>query len=340
MRRLQSSPARRQRFTMMMSSTRWMLVAFAACAFAIDASAATFGKIVKISGDRQIVVGPLGTRSGAVTIQAFDSDGLPLANLGMVIQHSASGGRPCGQNRDEFGFAGFSAVDGYFGCGGSAAKSGLTDANGLFARQPTGSEFAPSAFLMAASPQLADPQGIPDIARYQYFSIVRAVNVPPGQPQVVVEYFHDGYRNYFNTIDQGEIDALDAGAFSGWQREVGSFIAWPSQAAAPAGAVSVCRFFASKFTSHFYTADAVECDAVVANFPEWQLETWQAYWILLPDRTSGTCPAGTMPVYRVFKPTSPNHRYVTDRVVRDTMVAAGWLAEGYGPDATIMCTPR
>ena len=32
-----------------------------------------------------------------------------------------------------------------------------------------------------------------------------------------------------------------------------------------------------------------------------------------------------------------NHRYTTSTVVRAQMEAAGWLREGYGPDATIMC---
>lgn len=306
----------------------------------LDAHGANFGKIVKVSGDRQIVVGPFGTQLGPFTVKVLDSDGLAFPNLGVVIQRTTSGGPVCASNRDEFGFAGFNSDNESISCGGNSGNSGLTDADGLITRQPNGTYLVPSAFLIGAGVQLGDQQGVPDIARYQYFSIVRAVNVPPGQPQVVVEYFHDGYRNYFNTIVQAEIDALDAGVFSGWQREVGSFIAWPTQAAAPPGAVSVCRFFASAFASHFYTADPAECDAVLAKFPDWQLETRQAYWIVLPDQATGDCPGGYQPVYRVLKPTSPNHRYVTDRVVRDTMVAAGWIAEGYGPDATIMCTPR
>jgi hypothetical protein len=32
-----------------------------------------------------------------------------------------------------------------------------------------------------------------------------------------------------------------------------------------------------------------------------------------------------------------NHRYMTSAVVRAQMEAAGWIREGYGPDATIMC---
>jgi hypothetical protein len=46
-------------------------------------------------------------------------------------------------------------------------------------------------------------------------------------------------------------------------------------------------------------------------------------------------------VYRVFsnRPDA-NHRYMTDRVVRDQMVAKGWLAEGDGPDLVVMCAPQ
>jgi len=35
-----------------------------------------------------------------------------------------------------------------------------------------------------------------------------------------------------------------------------------------------------------------------------------------------------------------NHRYMTDRAVRDQMVANGWLAEGDGPDLVVMCAPQ
>ena len=44
-------------------------------------------------------------------------------------------------------------------------------------------------------------------------------------------------------------------------------------------------------------------------------------------------------LYRVWNQrTDSNHRYVTDRRVRDQMVAArGYVAEGYGPHAVTMC---
>ena len=47
------------------------------------------------------------------------------------------------------------------------------------------------------------------------------------------------------------------------------------------------------------------------------------------------------PVYRVWnRRPDTNHRYTTDPAVRDAMVAAGGVAEGYGPDAVAMCAPR
>jgi hypothetical protein len=34
-----------------------------------------------------------------------------------------------------------------------------------------------------------------------------------------------------------------------------------------------------------------------------------------------------------------NHRYMIDRITRDEMVGAGWLAEGNGPELVVMCAP-
>ena len=108
------------------------------------------------------------------------------------------------------------------------------------------------------------------------------------------------------------------------------------------GTVPVCRFFSSLYTAHFYTADADECDAVIAKWPDvWTLETRAAFYISLPDKAAGACGVGTQPVYRLYDTRNgPNHRYVTDRKLRDTMRNYGWIPEGYGPDAVIMCTPK
>ncbi len=60
----------------------------------------------------------------------------------------------------------------------------------------------------------------------------------------------------------------------------------------------------------------------------------------LPDAVSGACPVNTTPIYRVWnKRPDSNHRYLTNRAMRDAMVARGYVAEGYGPDAVAMCGP-
>ena len=321
-----------------------LVLAIIGCALvaARPASAlADFGKMVKVAGDRQIVTGSSSAAKSPFRVRTFDSTGAPMAGVPVHVQGTITTDPACAMNWDEFQFAGFNAPFLVTVCANNGTAFGVTAQDGSLTLTPGDSNPAPSAFLIGARASVGSQQNVPDVARTQFFSIVRVVAPPAGQPQVVVEYFHDGYRNYFNTIDQAEIDALDAGSFAGWTREVGSFIAWPGQAAAPPGAVPVCRFFGSVYASHFYTADPGECDAVVANFPDWQLETREAFWIFLPDKATGTCAENLMPVYRVLKPTAPNHRYVTDRNVRDTMVVfGGWIAEGYGPDAVIMCTPR
>ncbi len=70
----------------------------------------------------------------------------------------------------------------------------------------------------------------------------------------------------------------------------------------------------------------------------WQMESDNVFQIALPNTATGACPAGTVPVYRVFNNRSDaNHRYTTSTLVRSQMEAAGWVREGYGPDATILC---
>jgi carboxypeptidase C (cathepsin A) len=65
------------------------------------------------------------------------------------------------------------------------------------------------------------------------------------------------------------------------------------------------------------------------------------FYIEVPDRTSGACPANTDPIYRVYdNRADANHRYVLTPTLRATMTARGWIPEGYGPDAVVMCAPR
>jgi hypothetical protein len=64
--------------------------------------------------------------------------------------------------------------------------------------------------------------------------------------------------------------------------------------------------------------------------------------VAVPDLITGACPAGTQPVYRLYNNgmgAAPNHRYTTSLATRAAMLAQGWVPEGYGADAVIMCAP-
>ena len=81
-----------------------------------------------------------------------------------------------------------------------------------------------------------------------------------------------------------------------------------------------------------------ECNATGQNNPSFVLEDAAFMQLFLP--VGGICPAGSTPIYRVFSARpDANHRYMTDRTVRERMVAAGWQAEGDGPDMVVMCAP-
>ena len=175
-----------------------------------------------------------------------------------------------------------------------------------------------------------------------FFSVVATVTPTAGNPTAVIEYFDSDIGHYFNTLLQSEIDALEADRFPGWKRSIGAFIAYATAQDAPPDAVPVCRFFSSTYTSHFYTADPGECDAVVAKWPEvWKLETRTAFYIQVPDKATGACGPGLQPIYRMYSTRNgPNHRYVADSKLRDAMGRAGWAAEGHGPENVMLCTAK
>jgi serine protease len=159
------------------------------------------------------------------------------------------------------------------------------------------------------------------------------------QADNVIEYYNRALDHYFITWIPAEIAALDAGTtIPGWTRTGQAFRAWTTP---EAGSSPVCRFYIppARGNSHFYGRDAVECEATQRNLPDLVLEEARFMHLALPSL--GTCPANTLPVYRVFNDQADaNHRYTTDRAVRDQMVARGWIAEGEGADFVAMCAPR
>jgi len=152
----------------------------------------------------------------------------------------------------------------------------------------------------------------------------------------VYEYRHAVLDHYFITWMPDEMAALDAGTvIKGWARTGKVFRSFAGPAAE---AADICRIYLppERGDSHFFGRGTKECNDTMAAHPDFVLEESRFMAMRLPD--VGTCPFGTVPVYRVFSARlDANHRYMTDRAIRAAMVANGWQAEGDGPDRVVMC---
>jgi len=173
------------------------------------------------------------------------------------------------------------------------------------------------------------------------FATVRySVTGVGGAPSTVavVEYYNAVLDHYFITWIAAEQANLDAGNTpTKWNRTGASFRAY---ATAQVGTSPVCRYYLPPAfgDSHFFGRGTAECNATGIGHPAFVLEDPLFMQMFLP--AAGACPPNTTPIYRVFsnRPDA-NHRYMTDRAIRDQMVAKGWLAEGDGPDLVVMCAP-
>ncbi len=158
----------------------------------------------------------------------------------------------------------------------------------------------------------------------------------------VIEYYNAQLGHYFITADPVEQTGLDNGTFNGWARTGLTFGAY---ATTPSTLVrQVCRFYGKPqagLDSHFYTASSVECADVVTKFSaSWQLESTNVFQVQLPDLATGACQSGLVGVYRLYNNRRDvNHRYTTDAGIRQQMVAAGYISEGYGPSGVVFCVP-
>ena len=169
-------------------------------------------------------------------------------------------------------------------------------------------------------------------------------------PVEAIEFYHAGLDHYFMSMDPQEVGDLDIGVYAGWARTGLSFLTYGSAASAVGtSAGPVCRFYIppQHGDSHFFSADPVECviaaNAIKTNpdFSGYVEETPNAFYIDLPDKSTGVCPANTTPVYRLWNHlAATNHRYTTSVVAKDQMITNGWVAEGYGPNAVDMCAPQ
>ena len=148
-----------------------------------------------------------------------------------------------------------------------------------------------------------------------------------GQGGVAVEFRNQKLGHFFMTALTSEIAALDAG--TDWQRTGESFKVGGPQAA--------CRFYGMPPRgpdSHFFTVNAGECQAVMADMPAWTFEG-HVFSISVPDAT-GHCAPGLLPVHRLYNQPSRvddvNHRYTTSPAVLSATLAMGWVDEG-----VVMC---
>jgi hypothetical protein len=159
-----------------------------------------------------------------------------------------------------------------------------------------------------------------------------------------VEFYRSAADHYFVTSAPAEIALLDAGTFAGWQRTGLRFNVWPAEAAGTSGRTAVCRFYGrpeAGLDSHFYSASPAECASVKERFgAAWALESPTVFAVAPTEPGTGACPAGLVPVYRVYDDRADaNHRYTTSPAVVATMRAAGWIPEGDGPAAVVFCVP-
>jgi hypothetical protein len=152
------------------------------------------------------------------------------------------------------------------------------------------------------------------------------------------EYYNATLDHYFMTAVQSDIDLLDSGLVTGWVRTGYAFKVY---AQAVDGASPVCRIFTPPphGDSHFFSASPTACAEAMEQSPYSVLETADAFYIDTPD-ASGNCPAGDAPVYSLWNHRADiNHRFTTSWDVRQQMVAQGYVPEGYGPNAVMMCSP-
>jgi len=166
---------------------------------------------------------------------------------------------------------------------------------------------------------------------------------PPPPPATIVqvdEFHHPVSGHYFMTADAGEMHDLDAGVHPGWVRTGESFKTYATAANASGSINPVCRYYRNPLrglVSHFYSADAAECASIYGS-PDWLYESDNVFQANLPDKGTGVCPGGTIPVYRLWNQrVDSNHRYTTNPSIKQQMRAMGYVPEGYGADGVAMC---
>ena len=153
----------------------------------------------------------------------------------------------------------------------------------------------------------------------------------------LIEFHHATLDHYFVSADPAEIGLLDTGTLAGWRRTGQDMAVFTGDVP---GTQPVCRYYLPPAygDSHFYSASPAECAEVGARFPGFVLEAAAVFHVGMPDAGTGACAAGMVPVFRLWNQrVDSNHRYTTDPATKVQMIAQGYVAEGYGPEAVAMC---
>lgn len=169
--------------------------------------------------------------------------------------------------------------------------------------------------------------------------------------QNVAEFYNNTNKHYFMTSSVEEANAIDNGsAGPGWKRTGNSFKVWPKNSNEK-DTLLVCRFYNAGASSHFFTANPAECQAL-RNIEIDQREKAEAdkqpfmgwgfegddYRVKVPA-PDGSCPSGTDQIYRAYNNrheyNDQNHRFSPWPDDLIALQKTGWVIEGVA-----MCAPK
>lgn len=218
---------------------------------------------------------------------------------------------------------------------------GIIDAGFFYSINQQLSALPEGRYTVRYLAQVRQPPPTPNYTAPTLVGLWELVILDQGKRVSAIEYYYSHLDHYFITADTTEINALDSGVFPGWVR-TGQTLGVVNASAVGAGFSPVCRFYGSPsagLDSHFYSASPAECAAVLAKWPNaWILEAYNVFQSYLPDLTTGVCPVNLLSVYRLYNNRPDvNHRYTISLTIKQQMVAAGWIPEGYGASATVWC---
>jgi hypothetical protein len=165
-------------------------------------------------------------------------------------------------------------------------------------------------------------------------SLGAAFFVNPWPTTVVVKEYINDYTHHFVLLaDPAEIAGVEQGqAGPGWRWTGYVFYGYKATETNPmaADAAPVCRFYAPPPTnSHFFTANAAECEFLKTHDTGWIYEKVD-FKIGVP--VDAACGAGLTPIYRAYNnrwtSSDSNHRFTPDERIRTKLLQAGWADEG------------